>query len=245
MRAGRIIGWLAAALGCALLLSGCEAIEEQLGQFVNETPEETTLKVEKDGTIVETVIDRLDQSYYSSAELESMITSTVSEYNQANGEGAVTVDELTMEEGQVLLKMTYRSPQDYAGYNNVRFFNGSMLGAEMEGYLFYNQFWQVKKGETEGSPVSNEVPLRAKEQQVLVTDTSHIVEVPGDVLFVSVNGVPAGRKMVAPAKEDVTIAQQPEGLVLPSSAVYVPEEEHTGVKAVDLEKNYLYVIYEF
>ena len=237
MRAGKT-GKLAAVIMCTLMLSACGLLEEKAWE-----PTETSLEVKKDGTLTETVIDQLDQSYYSSSELESMINSSVSEYNQSHGADAVKVDSLSLANNQVVLKMTYKTAEDYADYNNVRFYNGSMLGAEMEGFLFYNQFKEVEEGTVMGENISNEEPLKHKEYQVLVTGTSHVVRVPGDVVYVSANGAPVGEKEVKPVKETKTSEQ--EGLVLPSSAVYVEEKENTPVTAKDLEKTYLYIIYEF
>lgn len=244
MRAGKIIS-LTAVVMCTLTLSGCglqDTIEEMLGGKAWE-PGETNLVVREDGTLTETVIDSLDQNYYNSGELEQMINSTVSEYNQNNGADAVIVDSLSLENNQVVLTMTYKSAADYADYNNVRFYNGSMLGAEMEGYLFYNQFRKVSEGVAEGENITNEEPLKHKEYQVLVTDASHLVQVPGDVVYVSANASPIGRREVQPVEE--IEVKQAEGLVLPSSAVYVEEKADVPVTAKDLEKNYLYIIYEF
>lgn len=243
MRAGKIIKLTAAAL-CMLALTGCnlqDTIDGLRGDKAWE-PGETNLVVKKDGTLTETVIDVLDQSYYNSGELEQMINSTVSQYNQTHGADVVVIDALSLENNQVLLTMTYQSAEDYADYNNVRFYNGSMLGAEMEGYLFYNQFRRVEDGAAQGDAITNEEPLKHKEYQVLVTDSSHLVQVPGDVVYVSANASPMGDRQVRPVKEETS--SQPEGLVLPSSAVYV-EEKEGPVSAKDLEKNYLYIIYEF
>lgn len=237
----RLGGIIAAVLMCTLMLGGCDMLDEVLEEQAWE-PGQTALEVREDGTVTETVIDQLDQNYYSSAELESMVNSSVSEYNQEHGADAVTVDSLTIENNQVTLAMTYRTPEDYANYNNVRFYNGSMLGAEMDGYLFYNQFQQVEKGEVIQEGLTNEEPLKHKELQVLVTDTSHAVKVPGDVVYISSNGAPMGRKEVEPASDETSSEQ--EGLVLPSNAVYT-EEDHSPVTAKDLEKTYLYIIYEF
>ncbi|MDO5345228.1 MAG: hypothetical protein Q4E91_05740 [Lachnospiraceae bacterium] len=240
MRTGRF-GRIAAVVVCTLMLGGCDMLDEVLEEKAWE-PGETALQVLEDGTVTETVIDQLDESYYSSSELESMVNSSVGQYNKEHGADAVTVDSLIIENNQVTLTMTYRTAQDYADYNNVRFYNGSMLGAEMDGYLFYNQFKQVEKGTVTGEGLSNEEPLKHKELQVLVTDTSHAVKVPGDVVFLSTNAAPMGRKEVKPVPAEAS--SEEEGLVLPSNAVYV-EEDHSPVTAKDLEKTYLYIIYEF
>lgn len=240
MRTGRT-GKLAAVVLCGLMLSGCEMLEEKFSS--EQAPTETTLKVEKDGTVTETVIDKLDQSYYNSGDLEAMINSSVSEYNQLHGADSVKVEEILWEGNQISLKMVYQSAADYGEYNNVKFYNGSMLGAEMEGYLFYNQFKKVEEGQAAGAAISNEEPIKHKEQQVLVTNSDHVVEVPGEVLYVSANGSPTGKKSVK--RDAQTEWAKEEGLVLPSSAVYVEEKEDTALTQTDLEKTYLYIIYEF
>lgn len=255
MRAGKI-GRLTVVVMCTLMLSGCdlqgtiEDLELELPKEVESllgiedwNPGETYLVVQEDGTLTETVIDRLDQNYYNAEELGQMITSTVGEYNQDHGADAVIVDSLSLENNQVILTMTYKTAGDYADYNNVRFYNGSMLGAELEGYLFYNEFRKVNDGVAESENITNEEPLKHKEYQVLVTDDSHLVQVTGDVVYVSANASPMGKREVQPVEEVEEVEQ--EGLVLPSSAVYVEEKEETPVTAKDLEKNYVYIIYEF
>lgn len=255
MRAGKI-GRLTVVVMCTLMLSGCdlqgtiEDLELELPKEVESllgiedwNPGETYLVVQEDGTLTETVIDRLDQNYYNAEELGQMITSTVGEYNQDHGADAVIVDSLSLENNQVILTMTYKTAGDYADYNNVRFYNGSMLGAELEGYLFYNEFRKVNDGVAESENITNEEPLKHKEYQVLVTDDSHLVQVTGDVVYVSANASPMGKREVQPVEEAEEVEQ--EGLVLPSSAVYVEEKEETPVTAKDLEKNYVYIIYEF
>ena len=236
MRAGKVAK-LSVVAWCVLMLNACGTLEEKAWE-----PGETSLQVLDDGTVTETIIDRLDQGYYNSSELENMINSTVNEYNQIHGADAVKIEEWTIENNQVTLTMIYRSGKDYGDYNNVRFYSGSMLGAEMDGYLFYNQSQKVEKGEVTESNLSNEEALKHKEYQVLVTDASHVVRVPGDVVYISANASPMGEKEVKPAEETIKVEQ--EGLVLPSSAVYV-EEDHSPVTAKDLEKNYIYVIYDY
>lgn len=255
MKTGKIVR-LATVILCTLMLSGCEIqstikeldlelpreVENFLG-IEEWDPGETYLVVHEDGTVTETVIDKLDQAYYNADELGQMITNTVGEYNQDHGADAIIVNSLSLENNQVVLSMTYKTAQDYAHYNNVKFYNGSMLGAEVEGYLFYNEFRRVTDGMVEGENITNEEPLKHKEYQVLVTDDSHLVQVTGDITYVSANASPIGKREAEPVEETVKIEEA--GLVLPSSAVFVEEKESAPVTAKDLEKNYVYIIYEF
>lgn len=234
----RVLALAAAMLG----LGGCGAAEhaKKLLPRKAEAPKQTTLEADSDGTIRETVIDTLDQSWYSSQELQDMVDTSVAAYCREQGEGAVRVDRFTVQESTVTLAMTYRSAQDYAGYNNVSFFNGSMLQAQLEGYLFDHEFRLVEKGVSSEETVSSEVPLSHKEYQVLITDASHAVVVPGKAVYISANARAADAYTVVPGEEE----RAQEGLELPSSQVYI-QEQSSRENAGDLDRTYIYVVYEF
>lgn len=222
-----------------LLLGGCEKLmPEKEEPWV---PDSTAISVDGEGLITETVIDRLDQPYYNAAELTQMIENALQEYAGTHGSGRVTQESLTSENDAVHLVLKYAGAEDYADFNNVSFFNGTMLGAQMEGYRFETSFYQVEEGVIAGE-VPGEEALRHKEYQVLVTDLSHAVEVPGPVVYVSMNAHPDGERLVRPGapQKAGTQTEAPAGLELPSSAVYIPQEEDTDNR----EDSYLYVIYK-
>lgn len=221
----------------AAILGGCQKKQEEPW-----VPENTAIQVQEDGTLKETIVDRLDQSYYDPAELENMIRSSADTYNKENGEGAVTVDEFTAEDKRVTVRMTYLSSQDYRDFNQVPFYSGSMLEAEIEGFRFAGNFLKVNKGTAVGEPVASDEPLSHKEYSVLIVDASYMAEVPGDVMYVSMNALPADRRIVQPADTGAESAEETEaeGLVLPSSAVYT-EDKEAGNDGTEL----IYVIYDF
>jgi len=104
---------LMAILLLAGLLSGCT------GKF---NPDETAVKIGKDGSITAAIIDKLDQSYYKEDELETTVTQAVADYNKEHGEDAVTVKSYEAEERNVSLFMNYAAAKDYAAFNKVIFF---------------------------------------------------------------------------------------------------------------------------
>ena len=222
-------------------LGGCQKKPEEPW-----VPEDTAIQVQEDGTLKETIIDRLDQSYYDPAELESLIRSSADTYNMENGEGSVTVDEFTAEGNSITVRMTYLSSKDYRDFNQMPFYNGSMLEAEMEGFRFTENFIKVNKGIAGSEEITPDEPLSHKEYSVLIMDASYMAEVPGDVMYVSLNARPADRRIVMPAAAGTETAEETEaeGLVLPSSAVYtqekdaVEENNNTGTELI-------YVIYDF
>ena len=226
-------------------LSGCALVEEaqKLVPETEMTFEETTLVVSEDGTWTEALIERMDQPYYDTTELKNLVDETVKAYNAQAGDLAVTTDEFTVGENGVTLKMTYKDAAAYAGYNQVAAFEGSMLQAQMEGFLFLNDFRKVADGVTGSDVMSNEEPLSHKEYQVLVTDLTHKVIMPEKVKYVSANAAVADWKTVSPAAQAQESAPA-DGLVLPSSAVYVGQADNTKVSEAEREKGYLYIIYE-
>ena len=218
-------------------LGGCQKEPEEPW-----VPEETAIQVQEDGSLKETIVDHLDKSYYDPSELENLIRSSADTYNKENGEGSVTVDEFTAQENRVTVRMTYLSSEDYRDFNQVPFYNGSILEAEMEGFRFRGNFLKVSNGTAGSEEIGPDEPLSHKEYSVLIMDASYMAEVPGDVMYVSLNARPADTRIIRPAgaesaPEDET---EPEGLVLPSSAVYTQEEEsrNNGTELI-------YVIYDF
>ncbi len=227
---------LSAAIALStLVLSGCGKKEEAW------VPNTTALQADKSGKITETIVDSLDQTYYNGQELQSMIDSSVAEYDQQAGADAVTVTSSQIENGSVRVQMDYKSAADVAGYNNMPFYNGSMIGAAMEGYLFYNEFYKVTKEGVSSETITNEEPLSHKEYKVLISDLNHEVEVPGKVVYFSANAELTGERRVKPAES--AVKADVDSLVLPSSTEQLGGD---ALKAAeDQEKTYIYIIYEF
>ena len=235
--------------GLSALLTGCgivETAQETAKKLVPETEpvfEETTLWVKEDGTWTEILKEKLEQDYYDTTELKNMVDETVGTFNASEGEGSVTVDEYTIDTSGITLTMTYRDAETYGEFNQMPAFQGSMLQAQMAGYSFLNDFREMNAdGTSSDETIGNEVPLSHKECRVLITDPSHIVKIPEKVKYVSANGAVTDWKIIRPvgSNED----EEPAGLVLPSSAVYVAEKSRTQASLEDREKGYLYIIYD-
>ncbi len=209
MKNSRIRG-IALMLTGAAVLTGCG-----LNAPKKWVPDRTTLEYGEDGKVTETIIDTLDQSYYSAQELSELVTAQISEYNAANGEGRIQEVQETEEEksgkkgkssdqteaadpNRVELTLVYAYAADFTAFNNIPLYSGTMLGAQMEGYTFETSFYQVEKGSVTGEPVSGEEPLSHKEYQVLITDVSHAVTVPGKIRYISVNAQPVSEYSVVP-----------------------------------------------
>ena len=115
-----------------MLLTGCELLDQDTWQ----PQESAAISIDKEGSITEIIHETLDAAYYDAAELENMIYSEVADYNVSHGEDVIQVDTFEAEGKDVNLVMKYASAEDYARFNNTEFFYGSMINAQLEGYLF-------------------------------------------------------------------------------------------------------------
>ena len=225
--------WMAAVFAGVLLLGGCGR-----GRGGWTPGEPTAISIAEDGTVTEIVQETFDASYYNADELQSMITSEVSQYNTENGEGSVEMEEFSAEDGTVSLQMKYASASDYAEFNNTEFYYGSMIDAQLEGYLFDVGFKQVRNGTVHGSEVTGSEVIKNMADQVLVVRAPLEIKVPGNVTFTSSNAEVLSADVVNATGEQEE--EEDAGLVLPSSAVYREESTYTE----KTEANRVYIIFE-
>ena len=232
---------VAAVVATAFLLTGCTMLDQIVGteSWKEWTPEKTSLQVYGDGSVAETIFDHLDQAWYTGDELQDMIARSMNEYNAANGENALNVTEYSDEGGDVRVRLIYRTAEDYARYNNVTFFSGSMLDAEMEGYLFTGPFSSVDGSGIKEQGLDASEPLSHKEYQVAISDGGHVVQVPGEVRYISSNAEVVNSHVVQPAASPGT---ETEG----ASTDNITGDPETGEGLSDKEtdRTYLYIIYE-
>ncbi len=224
----------AALAACALLPGGCGMLDQKSW----EPQESDAILVGEDGTITEYVHEKLDEAYYDAAELQNMITSEVNEYNSAHTAESVTVKEFGTEGQEVSLELVYASAEDFAAFNNVEFYYGSLINAQLSGYLFDVDYKKVINGVVQGSAFSGSEVIKEMDKEVMVVEAPLEVKVPGNVLYTSANAdVLASDVVDANGEAD----QKEEELVLPSNAVYRGEEKSFEEKAA---ANRVYIIFE-
>ena len=177
--------WKAAVLiSGIILLTGCEKTAEEAW-----TPRESdAVSIDADGKVTEYLSEELDQSYYSFEELSSMLNSEVASYNKEYGEGTVSVTKAEQSGKKAELVITYASGEDFARFNNVEFYYGSMINAQLEGYLFDCSYQRVKDGVVEEGALSGSEVLKHMAEMVVVVQAPLEVHVPGTVSFTSTNG---------------------------------------------------------
>ncbi len=197
------VGTFAAIIACAWILSGCSMLDQIIGEddWKSWTPDSNSIQVHADGSLTETIFDTLDKSWYAGNELQDMIARSMNEYNAAHTAGAVNVVSYSDEGGEVKVVIDYRTGDDFAAYNNTEFCCGSMLDAQMKGFLFEGLFHEVDGASMKGEALEASVPLSHKEYSVVICDGTHTVQVPGQIRYVG-EGAQIINSHVARAGED-------------------------------------------
>lgn len=159
-----------------MLLTGCGGTEF--------SADKDTVYVEKKGTVKGANVADFDKEYYSESELSDFITETVDTYVAKSGEGTVEIAEFAVEEGVAHVYLNYAGVTDYADFNGVEFFAGSILDAKAEGYEIPDAFTAVTDDEGEWDAEENKIVIIGQQTQVRVD---------GTILFVSANASATGK----------------------------------------------------
>ncbi len=156
---------------------------------------QSTVYVQKKGTILSADIEELDKEYYNESELEDYITSQVDAYQKEHGE-RVFMESFSVEDGVAKLMMKYVSFEDYQAFNGIELYNGNVVKAQADGYDFDTEFASVS--ENEKTKVSKEDVLAEDDCNVVIIGANTDVKVDGTILFVSdSNTIVTGKNTVS------------------------------------------------
>ncbi|MEY8334083.1 hypothetical protein AALB53_13400 [Lachnospiraceae bacterium 47-T17] len=159
-----------------VLLTGCGGTEF--------SADKDTVYVEKKGTVRGANVADFDKEYYSESELSDFITETVDTYVAKSGEGTVEIAEFAVEDGVARVYLNYAGVTDYADFNGVEFFAGSVLDAKAEGYAIPDAFTAVTDDAGSWDAEGNKIVIIGQQTEVRVD---------GTILFVSANASATGK----------------------------------------------------
>ncbi len=164
-------------------------------------PAESTVYVTDQGTVISADIEDFNEDYYDEEELNDYITESVESYVADNGDGSVEIDSFKIESSndagsRARLNLTYASYIDYAQFNDVMMFAGTVSEAQQEQYELGQNFQKVEKEALAGSMDISEI-LDEEEWKIVIIRENTNVKVDGTVRYVSDgNAQPVGRDTV-------------------------------------------------
>lgn len=97
--------------------------------------DETTVIVGKNGKITDAIVEDFDKQYYQKNGLLDMVNEEISQYVKLTGdEDAVKLSRFEIENGKAHVYIDFQDYSDYAAFNKVDFFYGSVSTAYEKGY---------------------------------------------------------------------------------------------------------------
>ncbi len=226
---------------CICSLSGCSTLDQIIGQQNEEwkewKPDSNCIEVHGSGKVSEIIFDKLDQTWYAGNELQDMIARSMNEYNATHDSDSINVSSYSDSEGIVKVTIDYKTGADYAQYNNTVFGCGSMLDAQMQGFLFQGPFYPVDGVTISEQAVDPSEPLSHKEYSAVISDGTHVIKVPGEIRYVTGNVSIINSHVASPAGTDA--AQQADAMQ--QAGALSPDQ---GLSQEEIEQSCLYVIYE-
>lgn len=200
---------------CVGLLTGC-------GE--SYSTQDSTVFVLKKGNIIATDVERFDSAQYSENALKAYVEEAISEYNVSKARTAVTLKELTCEEGVATLILEYTSAEDYADFNGIDFYAGSLAEALAGGYGFHGDFAEITKDGVKECMASDFI--NGEKYKVAIIKANTNLSVPGNIRYVSANNVSI--------VDNKTVAIRPGTSLLGKLLVEEPVSETTETKEPEI-----------
>ena len=192
-RCGRVfLGILTAA---ALTAGGCAGSREAEG---------TTLYVDEDGVLEQAIVEPMGEDTFTQEELRAYIRDDLAAYAEENGGETVALDSCRISEDTVRITLTYASAGDYAAYNQVECFLGTVQEAEGAGYGFEGNFLDAGGNAVEAAAV-----LEQSGAHVLILEEAITVQVPDDVLYTTSNAAVSGKQTVTVEASEDGFTEEP------------------------------------
>lgn len=150
----------------------------------NSNIEETSLKFEKDGTVVNTIVEDFDETLYNADDLKGMVLSEVAAFNTSAGADSISVDKIATDDGKVTLSMTYAGAGEYAEFNNTILFSGTVSEAYEAGLNFDISLTSTQK---DGGKIGKEDILQMGDSRMIILEEPVIVITSSPILYTSDN----------------------------------------------------------
>jgi hypothetical protein len=204
-KAGRLTVFML-TLALILSLSGC-------GEFLKSV---NSLEIDSGGFVKAFSISEFDKEYYSGTELRKQILDSVSEYNESAKDERISLNSCTVSKKKARVLLKYNSLEDYASFNNVFAWSGTITSAIEKGY-FDNSTTVISSdgtlkttiGELEGKSGGKKASRGESNLKVLIVEEPLMIKVPGKVKYTIGDVTMEGRYAITGAGSFTTLLDEP------------------------------------
>lgn len=144
----------------------------------------TSVKIEKDGTVVNTIIEDFDESLYSVDALKNMVLSEAAAFNSSSGEKSIAVDKLEAADGKVTVAMTFAGASEYSEFNDKVLFFGTVLEGYEAGLDLDITLTSTQK---DGGKIGKEEILNMGDSYMVILEELIQVMTPSKIIYASEN----------------------------------------------------------
>lgn len=162
--------------------------------------EESTVYVDKDGSVISADLEDFEADYYSEEELKNYINETIDSYTTENGKKSVSLSDFSVKDSVAKLTMKYKTSNDYTNFNGIELFSGTVVKAMAAGYDFNVDFVSVEDGVVTGTASKDEV-IDNDDYKVAIIKANTNVKVDGKIVYVSNQNVEVTGKNTITIKE--------------------------------------------
>lgn len=153
----------------------------------------STVSIKKDGTIEHMIIDRFDEEHKEWFDIDSLVATArekITDYS--DGTDNIVFESAEEKDGKVIVKMIYKTGDDYTQFNNRELFYGTVAEASAMGYSIRNVFSEdgIALKDTKQISENHVVIIQTKKEEELD------VNVYDKILYTSENVVRSGNNDV-------------------------------------------------
>jgi hypothetical protein len=178
-KAGRLTLFIL-TIALVLSLAGC-------GEFLKSV---NSLEIDSGGNVKAFSISEFDKEYYSGTELRKQILDSVSEYNESAKDERISLNSCKVSKKKARVILKYKSLEDYASFNNVLAWSGTLTTAIENGYfdkstavISSDGTLKTTIGELESKSGGKTASRRGNDLKVLIVEEPLMIKVPGKISY--------------------------------------------------------------
>jgi hypothetical protein len=155
----------------------------------------SSVAIQKDGSVVSTLIEDFSESYYDVDELKQMAQDEINAFTVTNGAGTVELESLDKKDGKVKMVIKFADAAAYSKFSDETLVYETVADAKLSGRIQTNLLVDA-----EGNVIDTDKADSLSGEHVVITTLKNTVAVPSKVKYVS-RGVKLVDKYIADLSE--------------------------------------------
>lgn len=146
--------------------------------------QESTMIIDKNGSITSVIVEGFEEYYYTQEDFENFVRQDVAAYNAGFSDAPISVSKVAVRNEIITVEMKYASAQDYAAYNRLPLFIGTVAEAYDAGYdldVTLNSTTETEK------KISKSEILGMGDRNIIIAEENVVYQLPSKALYIGQN----------------------------------------------------------